>query len=72
MSKIIAKPDASEILSDVPSENAFRFCTAEGGCTQISAISLKDFADKLDGIDAIYILFHYPTQMLCKKDGKNF
>jgi hypothetical protein len=60
MSKILLKPDASKILSDVPKENAFRFCTAEGGCTQISAISIEDFADKLDGIDAIYILYHYP------------
>jgi hypothetical protein len=60
MSKIRVKPDPSKILSDVPKENAFRFCTAEGGCTQMSAISLEDFADKLDGIDAMYILFHYP------------
>jgi Family of unknown function (DUF5752) len=60
MSKTLTKPDASKILSAVPQENAFRFCTAEGGCTQISAISLEDFAEKLDEIDAIYILFHYP------------
>ena len=60
MSKVQLKPDISKILSDVPSENVFRFCTAEGGCTQMSAISLEDFADKLDGIDASSILFHYP------------
>jgi hypothetical protein len=60
MSKTIEKPNASKILSDVPSENTFRFCTAVGDCTQISAISLEDFADKLDRIDANYILFHYP------------
>ena len=60
MSKIIAKPDASKILSDVPKENAFRFCTADGVYTKIEAMSLEDFAYKLDGIDSSSILFHYP------------
>jgi hypothetical protein len=60
MSKTLTKPDASKILSAVPSENAFFFCTAEGVYTKISAISLEDFADKLDDIDASSILFHYP------------
>lgn len=60
MSKSLIKPDSSKILSVVPSENAFFFCTAEGVYTKISAISLEDFADKLDGVDAISILFHYP------------
>ena len=60
MSKILSKSDVSKILSDVPSENVFRFCNADGVCTHISAISLEDFADKLDGIDDSYILFHYP------------
>jgi hypothetical protein len=60
MSKIIAKPDALKILSDVPKENAFRFCTADGVYTKIEAMSLEDFADKLDGIDVSSILFHYP------------
>src|SRR5665647_1452584 len=60
MSKSLIKPDSSKILSVVPSENAFFFCTAEGVYTKISAISLEDFADKLDGVDASSILFHYP------------
>jgi hypothetical protein len=60
MSKVHLKPDASKILSDVPKENSFRFCTADEGCTQISAISLEDFANKLEEIDTAYILFHYP------------
>jgi hypothetical protein len=60
MSKNLLKLDASKILSDVPKENAFRFCTADGVYTKIEAMSLEDFADKLDGIDASSILFHYP------------
>lgn len=60
MSKIITNQDASKILSTVPSENAFYFCTAEGVYTKVSAINLEDFAAKLDGIDYSSILFHYP------------
>ena len=60
MSKTLTNPDASKILSVVPSENAFYFYLPEGVYTGISAISLEDFADKLDGIDEGSILFHYP------------
>jgi hypothetical protein len=60
MSKILSKPDASKILSNVPQENVFRFCTADGVYTKISAFSLEDFAHKLTGIDETSILFHYP------------
>lgn len=60
MSKILSKSDASRTLSNVPLENTFKFCTAEGFYTKVEAISLEDFADKLDGIDAISLLFHYP------------
>ena len=60
MSKILSKSDASKILSNVPLEDAFQFCTADGVYTKISAISLEDFVDKLDGVDAISLLFHYP------------
>jgi hypothetical protein len=60
MSKILTNQDASRILSDVPSENAFYFCTAEGVYTGISAISLEDFATKLDSMDETSLLFHYP------------
>ena len=41
-------------------KKVFRFCTAEGVYTKISAFSLEDFADKLAGIDEKAILFHYP------------
>ena len=60
MSKTLTNQDASKILSAVSSENAFYFCTAEGVYTKVSAISLEDFAAKLDGIDDSSILFHYP------------
>ena len=60
MSKTLTNQDASKILSTVPSENAFYFCTAEGVYTKISAISLPDFAAKLGSIDDSSILFHYP------------
>ena len=60
MSKNLAYQDASNILSNVPKEKAFFFCTAEGVYTRVSAISLEDFAAKLDGIDDSSILFHYP------------
>ena len=60
MSKTLTNQDASNILSNVPKEKAFFFCTAEGVYTKISANSLQDFADKLDGIDESSILFHYP------------
>jgi hypothetical protein len=60
MGKTLTNQDASKILSAVPSENAFYFCTAEGVYTKVSAISLEDFAAKLDGLDDSSILFHYP------------
>jgi hypothetical protein len=59
MSKV-QKIDASKILSNVPSNNFFQFYTSEGVYAHIEAKSLEDFADKLDGIDASSILFHYP------------
>jgi hypothetical protein len=60
MSKPLTNQDASNILSNVPKEKAFFFCTAEGVYTKVSAISLQDFATKLGSIDDSSILFHYP------------
>ena len=60
MSKTSTNQDASNILSNVPSEKAFFFFAAEGVYTKVSAISLQDFAAKLGSIDAGSILFHYP------------
>jgi hypothetical protein len=60
MSKTLTNQEASRILSDVPSEDAFYFFTAERVYTGISAISLEDFATKLDSLDEDSLLFHYP------------
>jgi hypothetical protein len=60
MSKTSTKTNASKTLSAVAPEKAFYFFTAEGVYTEVSAISLEDFEDKLKGIDERSILFHYP------------
>jgi hypothetical protein len=60
MSKNLTNQDASNILSNVPEEKAFFFCTSEGVYTKVSAISLEDFAAKLNDIVDSSILFHYP------------
>jgi hypothetical protein len=61
----MSKPDSkkthsSKILSPVPEDRGFQFCTAEGLYTKVTANSLSDFAQKLDGIDESSLLFHYP------------
>ena len=60
MNETLIQKGGSKILSAVPPENAFYFYTAEGVYTNISANSLQDFADKLEGINESSILFHYP------------
>ncbi len=55
-----SKTNVSKILSVVPAGREFRFCTADGVYTKVEAKSLEDFTDKLDGIDASAIEFHYP------------
>ena len=51
---------SSRILSVVDKDHGFHFYTAEGVYTKVTAYSLLDFADKLDGIDESALLFHYP------------
>ena len=60
MSKPLTKPASSKILSTLAPEKAFYFFTKEESYTGISAISLEDFAHKLESIDEHSILFHYP------------
>ena len=60
MAQGFSKPNIPNILADVPSGKEFDFCTAEGVYTKVRAISLEDFAQKLDGVDAISLQFHYP------------
>jgi len=44
----------------VPFETGFHFATGKKIYTGITAVSLSDFALKLETIDADSILFHYP------------
>ena len=60
MSHVLSKEEIDSILSKVPMEKSFRFQTAEGQDTNVTAISLEDFAEKLIQIDVASIDFHYP------------
>ena len=60
MSRVLSKEEIDGILSNVPMEKSFRFQTAEGQDTNVTAISLEDFAEKLIDIDVASIDFHYP------------
>jgi hypothetical protein len=59
MANTLTKSDATQILSDVPHENAFYFYTAEGVYANIFAVSLEDFVAKLEFIDEKSLLFHF-------------
>jgi hypothetical protein len=60
MSRVLSKEDIDSILSKVPMEKGFHFQTAEGQDTDVTAISLEDFAEKLVQIDVASVHFHYP------------
>lgn len=60
MTQTSSKTNASKILSTVPFEKGFHFYTANGIYTKVTATSLEDFINKLDGIDPASITFHYP------------
>ncbi len=60
MSQVLLRVDSSNILREVGSDNGFRFCTGGGVCTNLTAISLMDFAEKLDEVDVASVEFHYP------------
>ncbi len=51
---------SSKILGAVPFEHGFHFTTGNGVYTGNTAISLADFAQKLETVDVDSILFHYP------------
>jgi hypothetical protein len=55
----ISKVDASGILEIVSFEKGFHFNTEKGVYIGMTAISLFDFAAKLETIDENSILFHY-------------
>jgi hypothetical protein len=52
--------EASKILQAVPPDEGFHFCTENGVYTKVTAISLADFAEKLQKIDINSVLFHFP------------
>jgi len=54
------RSNRESILKNVPFEKGFHFTTENGVYTGITAVSLHDFALKLQTIDANSILFHYP------------
>ncbi len=60
MSQTLQKSISEKIMSSVPFERGFHFSTEEGSYTGVTAISLPDFALKLETIDLKSILFHYP------------
>jgi len=60
MSQSISKVDAQKILRTVSFEKGFHFTSEKGVYTGITAISLSDFAAKLETIDENSVLFHYP------------
>ena len=60
MSLVLSKEEIDSILSNAPMEKSFRFQTAEGQDTKVTAFSLEDFSEKLLQIDVASIDFHYP------------
>ena len=54
------KAASSKILAKVGQDRGFHFCFADQNYSMVTATSLSDFVEKLDGIDDRAILFHYP------------
>jgi hypothetical protein len=60
LSQVFIRVDASKILRTVVFESGFHFCTDGGVYTNMTATSLKDFAEKLEDVEVDSIEFHYP------------
>ena len=60
MTRAYSEFEASKILQAVPQDNGFRFCTDNGIYTKVTAVSLADFAEKLQKIEINSVLFHFP------------
>jgi len=52
----------SKFLRKVTEQEGFRFYTAIGEPTGETAVSLADFAEKLDNVDVRSVNFHYPRK----------
>jgi hypothetical protein len=59
MNQSSPKTEAPKILRSVSLDHGFHFYTEKGN-TGITAISLSDFATKLETIDVNSVIFHYP------------
>jgi hypothetical protein len=60
MTRAYSESEASNILQAVPPDNGFRFCIDNGIYTKVTAVSLADFAEKLQKIEINSVLFHFP------------
>ena len=60
MTRACSEAEASKILRAVLLDNGFHFCTENGVYTKVSAVSLADFAEKLQKIEIDSVIFHYP------------
>ena len=49
-----------ELLRNIDFEHGFHFTTENGDYTGITAVSLSDFAMKLESINVNSVSFHYP------------
>lgn len=59
MSQSLQKTELERILGTVPFDHGFHF-TENGEYTGVTAISLEEFASKLETVDIHSVLFHYP------------
>jgi hypothetical protein len=57
--QVVAKPESAKFLSSVPFESGFRFFTAVGNYTGITAISLDEFTTKLQMVPVESAQFHF-------------
>ena len=58
----VIKDIISKILRNVTEQEGFRFYTAIGEPTGITAVSLTDFVEKLGDVDVRSVNFHYPRK----------
>ena len=58
----VSKDLISKILRNVTEQEGFRFYTAIGEPTGITAVSLTDFVEKLGDVDVRSVNFHYPRK----------
>jgi hypothetical protein len=58
----VSNKDTSKILRNVTEQEGFRFYLGMGEPTGETAVSLADFAEKLDNVDVRSVNFHYPRK----------